>query len=569
MLKIGELIENRYRVLYQIGKGGYSNVYLVLNEKANKQWAIKEVQKSADEQGQAVRQNLIAETEILKHLKHPHLPSIVDILNREDDYLIVMDYIEGRTLREILREKGHPLPQHLVVDWALQVCDVFQYLHSQDPPIIYRDTKPSNLMLKPDGNIILIDFGTARMYQETKSEDTTCLGTHAYAAPEQFGHGRQTDARTDIYNLGATMYHLLTMHTPSGAACNPELMKKWNPDLSSGLVHIIRKCMAPEPEDRYQNDAELVFDLSHYQALDTREIRKRKGHLITFAVVSLLSAACFTASGISAASIQKQVSRSYDHLVQGAQMQQDGREKANLYIQAIQSDPFRADAYQGLLDAYLSDGDLSPSESDQLISVLGYQGGDNKDQTLNMLKASDKGAYERLCYQVGLAYFYYYDKSGSKPLSKVWFSIAKDSAALSGAQKGRAERFYQIATYYDQLSRTDKAGDSNVSYKEYWDDLTAACSDDIMESDNLMTALVIYREMSWQISSHALEFKNAGVTKKDMEKTLDDIDARLSGEIEKSAQYNTDEAKQIDSEVHDNITSARNAVRITFAKGAG
>ena len=178
-------------------------------------------------------------------------------------------------------------------------------------------------------------------------------------------------------------------------------------------------------------------------------------------------------------------------------------------------------------------------------------------------------SYERLCYQVGLAYFYYYDKSGSKPLSKVWFSIAKDSAALSGAQKGRAERFYQIATYYDQLSRTDKAGDSNVSYKEYWDDLTAACSDDIMESDNLMTALVIYREMSWQISSHALEFKNAGVTKKDMEKTLDDIDARLSGEIEKSAQYNTDEAKQIDSEVHDNITSARNAVRITFAKGAG
>lgn len=568
MLKIGELIENRYRVLYQIGKGGYSNVYLVLNEKANKQWAIKEVQKSTDEQGQAVRQNLIAETEILKHLKHPHLPSIVDILNRKDDYLIVMDYIEGRTLREILREKKHPIPQNLVVDWSLQVCDVFQYLHSQDPPIIYRDTKPSNLMLKPDGNIVLIDFGTARIYQETKSEDTTCLGTRAYAAPEQFGNGRQTDARTDIYNLGATMYQLLTMHTPSGSACDPELMKKWNPDLSSGLIHIIQKCMAPEPENRYQNDAELIFDLSHYKTLDIQEVQKRKKHFIAFVAVSLLSAACFITSGASEASIQKQISRSYTHLIQSAQMQQSSNEKANLYIQAIKSDPSKTEAYQGLLETYLSDGNLSPSEADQLVSVLGYQSESDTDQTLNALKSQDKEAYDRLCYQIGLAYFYYYNESGNKPLSKVWFSIAKDSASLSQAQKERAERFYQIASYYDQLSRTDKAGDSDVSYKEYWDDLTAACSDDIMKSDNLMTALVIYREMSWQISSHALEFKNAGITENDMTKILDDIDTKLSDEIEKSAQYDTDEAKQIDSEVHDNISSARNAVNITFAKGA-
>lgn len=568
MLQIGELIENRYRVLYQIGKGGYSNVYLVLNEKANKQWAIKEVQKSADEQGQAMRQNLIAETEILKHLKHPHLPSIVDILNREDDYLIVMDYIEGRTLRKILKDKGHPLPQNLVVDWSLQVCDVFQYLHSQNPPIIYRDTKPSNLMLKPDGNIVLIDFGTARVYQEDKSEDTTCLGTHAYAAPEQFGHGRQTDARTDIYNLGATMYQLLTMHTPSGAGCNPELMKKWNPDLASGLIRIIQKCMAPEPEDRYQTDAELIFDLSHYQALDTREVRKRKKRFAAFLTVSLLAIACFVMSGISTAAIRQQASQSYTHLVESAQMQQDSGNKADLYIQAIRSDPSKAEAYQGLLDTYLSDGNLSSSESDQLLSVLGYQSESSSDQTLNTLEKQDKAAYDQLGYQIGLAYFYYYDGSGSKPLSKVWFSIAKDSATLSEAQKERSSRFYLIASYYDQLSRTDKAGDSTVSYKEYWDDLDAACGDDIMQSDNVMTALVIYREMTWQISSHALEFKNAGVTEKEMTKVLDDIESRLADEIEKSPQYSTDEARQIDSEVHDNLTSARNAVSVTFAQEA-
>ena len=570
MLKTGELIEDRYRVLDQIGKGGYSNVYLVRNDKANKQWAIKEVRStSTDEQGRAVRENLIAETEILKQLKHPHLPSIVDIISRQDDYLIVMDYIEGRTLRDLLREKRSPMPQHLVVDWALQVCDVFQYLHSQTPPIIYRDTKPSNLMLKPDGNIVLIDFGTARMYQENKSEDTTCLGTHAYAAPEQFGHGRQTDARTDIYNLGATMYHLLTMHTPSGPVCNPELMKKWNPDLSSGLIHIIQKCMAPEPEDRYQTDAELVFDLSHYQALDVHEIRKRKKNFIIFSIVTLLSAACFVVSGISDAMLRKQMSRSYTYLIQSAEMQPDDDSKADYYIQAIQSDPSRADAYQGLIDAYLSDGDFSPAESDKLVSVLGYQGESDNDQTLSMLEKQDKSAYDRICYQVGLAYFYYYDKTGNVPLSKVWFSIAKDSDSLSSAQKKRAGLFYKIASYYDQLSHTDKAGDSDVSYKEYWDDLTNACSDDIMKSDNIMTALVMYRELSWQISSHALEFKNAGVSKEDMIKILDNIEAKLTDEIEISSQFDTDEAERIDNETRENINSARNAVDITFSQEAG
>ena len=570
MLKIGELIENRYRVLYKIGQGGYSNVYLVLNEKANKQWAIKEVRKSADEQNQAVRQNLIAETEILKHLKHPHLPSIVDILNREDSYLIVMDYIEGRTLRDILREKGHPLPQNLVVDWALQVCDVFQYLHSQNPPIIYRDTKPSNLMLKPDGNIVLIDFGTARIYQETKSEDTTCLGTRAYAAPEQFGNGRQTDARTDIYNLGATMYHLLTMHTPSGSVCDPELMKKWNPDLSSGLIYIIQKCMAAEPEDRYQNDAELIFDLSRYQTFDVQEVQKRKRHFVAFITTAFLSIACFAVSGAASVSYQKQISHSYNHLIQSAQMQQNDSKKVDFYIRAIQSDPSKADAYQALLETYLNDGNLSPSESDQLVTILGYQSENSgSKQTLSALKAHDQEAYEQLCYQIGLAYFYYYNESGSKPLSKVWFSIAKDSTFLSDAQRARAERFYQIASYYDQLSHTDKAGDSDVSYKEYWDDLSAACNDDIMKSDNLMTALVIYRETSWQISSHALEFKNAGVTETEMTAVLDNIEKQLSDEIEKSDQYNTDEAKQMDREVRDNLSSARKAVQITFVKEAG
>lgn len=111
-----------------------------------------------------------------------------------------MDYIEGNPLSSALEESGAQ-PQNQVIAWAIQLCDVLGYLHAQSPPIIYRDMKPSNIMLKPDGNLTLIDFGTAREFKEKNLADTVCLGTIGYAAPEQFGRMGQTDARTDIYCL--------------------------------------------------------------------------------------------------------------------------------------------------------------------------------------------------------------------------------------------------------------------------------------------------------------------------------------------------------------------------------
>ena len=166
-----------------IGKGGMSVVYLAMNERANKQWAIKEVRKDGVKHFGVVRQGLIAETNLLKRLKHKNLPSIVDVIDEGDTFLIVMDYIEGVPLSNLLEEGKRS--QEEVVDWAKQLCDVLQYLHSQNPPIVYRDMKPSNIMLKPDGTVILIDFGTARTFKHDKIEDTTCLGTVGYAAPEQ------------------------------------------------------------------------------------------------------------------------------------------------------------------------------------------------------------------------------------------------------------------------------------------------------------------------------------------------------------------------------------------------
>ena len=209
MLEIGSVIDGKYKILNKVGQGGMSVVYLAMNERANKQWAIKEIRKDGTSDYEVVKQGLIAETDILKRLNHPNLPSIIDVIDRDDTFLIVMDYIEGNPLSDAIEHYGAQ-NQEDVIEWAKELCDVLGYLHSRQPAIIYRDMKPSNVMLKPDGKVTLIDFGTARTFKETSVEDTKCLGTQGYAAPEQYGGHGQTDARTDIYCLGATLYHLVT-----------------------------------------------------------------------------------------------------------------------------------------------------------------------------------------------------------------------------------------------------------------------------------------------------------------------------------------------------------------------
>ena len=277
MLEIGSLVDGKYKILNKVGQGGMSVVYMAINEKANKTWAVKEVRKDGVLNFESVKQGLVAETNILKKLSHPNLPSIIDVIDTEDSFIIIMDYVQGNSLNKALEEYGAQ-PQEYVIEWAKQLCDVLGYLHSRQPPIIYRDMKPANIMLKPDGNVTLIDFGTAREFKEKNLADTTCLGTVGYAAPEQFGGMGQTDARTDIYCLGATLYHLVTGCNPSEPPYEMKPIREINPSLSGGLERIILKCTQRNPEDRYQSAAELMYALEHEEdnTQKARRDRKRK-----------------------------------------------------------------------------------------------------------------------------------------------------------------------------------------------------------------------------------------------------------------------------------------------------
>ena len=164
MTQIGAVIDGKYEILKEIGRGGMSIVYLAMDKRLNKQWAVKEIKRKGNgKNDEIVVNSLLAEANLMKRLDHPALPRIVDIIENGVTIYVVMDYIEGESLDKILNEYGAQ-PEELVVGWAKQLCDALGYLHSQKPPIIYRDMKPANVMLKPEGNIKIIDFGIASVF---------------------------------------------------------------------------------------------------------------------------------------------------------------------------------------------------------------------------------------------------------------------------------------------------------------------------------------------------------------------------------------------------------------------
>lgn len=259
MLQTGMLVNGRYEVTGLIGKGGMSQVFRARDRVTGADLAIKEALKTGTKDSQTAELGLSVEGNLLKRLSNPHLPKIYEVIEDRDDIMIVMDYVEGQSLDKVIRQFGAVSPEK-VIEWGIQICDVFHYLHTQNPPIIYRDMKPANVILQPNGNIMMIDFGTARRWKvdANRTSDTMLIGTEGFAAPEQFGGMGQSDARTDIFCLGATMFNLVTAHSPYLKPFGITPLGDWNPALKDcPLDQIIQKCTANDPYERFQTAMEL------------------------------------------------------------------------------------------------------------------------------------------------------------------------------------------------------------------------------------------------------------------------------------------------------------------------
>lgn len=352
MAEIGSVIDGKYEILTEIGHGGMSVVYLAMDTHLNKQWAVKEIKKKGSgKNDEIVVNSLLAEANMMKRLDHPSLPRIVDIIDNGITIYVVMDYIEGESLDKILAEYGAQ-PEELVIGWAKQLCDALSYLHSQKPPIIYRDMKPANVMLKPEGNIKIIDFGIAREYKEQSLADTTVLGTKGYAPPEQYSG--QTDARSDIYALGMTMHHLLTGIDPrTGEAYAP--VRMWNPEVSEGMEMIIDKCVQPAAEHRYQNCQDLLYDLEHPELI-TRDYKRKQKRKLNCFITSVTLAVVMVISGVVCNIVSTRMNNSdYETLI-STSTASSLDDKINNYKNAVEIYPDRTDAYVKMIEAYQDEG---------------------------------------------------------------------------------------------------------------------------------------------------------------------------------------------------------------------
>ena len=263
-LKIGDTLRQRYRIEATLGKGGMGAVYRAVDVNLGVPVAVKVNLFTTEEYARQFRR----EATILASLRHPNLPRVTDhfVIEDEGQYL-VMDFVEGEDLRERLERDGKA-PQQEVLRWFLEICDALAYLHSRTPPILHRDIKPGNVKITPDDKAILVDFGLAKVVDETSATTTGAKAmTPGFSPPEQYGSGR-TDVRTDIYSLAATMYTALTAAIPEDslerAMGRAELtgIRERSPDVQPALATAVERALELEPEDRYQSVSEFADKLS-------------------------------------------------------------------------------------------------------------------------------------------------------------------------------------------------------------------------------------------------------------------------------------------------------------------
>ena len=560
MLEIGSLVDGKYKILSEIGHGGMSVVYMAINEKANKTWAVKEVRKDGRMDFNIVRQGLMAEIDTLKRLKHPYLPSIVDVIEDDETFIIVMDYVEGRSLDKILEEHGVQ-QESVVVEWAKQLCDVLGYLHSRTPAIIYRDMKPANVMLKPDGTVTLIDFGTAKNYEINYGE-TTGIGTIGYAAPEQYigsGLGR-TDARTDIYCLGMTLYHLLTGQDPCRNLISDTSIRAVNPALSRGLDSIIRKCTAHQPEDRYQSCEELMYDLENYEILEPLYKKKQKRKFSIFIGTLVASVLC-VAAGLSfhfAASAK--ASETYNNLLYEASKSVDYDTKISLYEQCMELPDMggRKDAYLGMIQTFKENDAVFTVEEANLLEKYIMN---HKDEL-----QANKRDYTEICFETGKLFWYYYDYGDgsdnqvTRAKSAIeWFQDVVDQAPQDYENLGMVKAYASIGMFYRDITTNITEASDKGNYKPLFDNLTELIPAVAENADeNEIVRLELVELTRGALQQYATKFKVDGVTEQEILSLYQQLE-QVTDAIQTTTDVTDAKRSTIKSLMPDTLTAIRTA----------
>lgn len=555
MAVFGQVIDDKYEILKLIGEGGMSKVYLAMDKRLNKSWAVKEIEKKAkDRNNEIVVQSAIAEANMIKQLDNPAIVRIVDIIDNGNVIYIIEDFVEGETLEALLEADGAQ-PEELVVEWGKQLCEAFDYLHTRTPPIIYRDMKPANVMLTPEGKLRVIDFGIAREYKEHNLKDTTSLGTRGYAPPEQFGG--KTDARSDIYSLGVTLFQLVTGRDPCLASTELKPVRQIDPKLSEGIETIIQKCVQHDPTNRYQSCVELLYDLEHIGEIGAGYRKQQKKKLKTFLTFAIATVLCLIV-GITGTVMRSRTNRlDYEQNIQWARNASSSQERIGFYATAIDISPGSMEAYLGMIDAMKEDACYTVQEEETLKNKI------NTNMTL--LKAQPD--YARLSYEVGKLYWYYYDygrtPDADNQITRIKSAIQWFEDAVSYGTEEDSFRF--LASNYADIGRFNRDITLNVAeasdkgtYAPYWDSISAQI-EHMDEDESEMIKLEVYKLAVYSIETYARKFKSDGIEQYAMTQLLGTVE-----EAVKALETSSDTTEQIKTSVVSRFKAAEEAIANAF-----
>lgn len=549
MLEIGSMIGGRYKIINKIGGGDMSLVYCAEDEMEHKQWAVKVFPKEGIRDQEVMTQSLVANPEVLKTFEHPNLVRFIEVIEDEDKYLIVMEYIQGKSLLQVL-ERKQTIEQEQVVLWAKQICDALEYLHTRKPAVIHKNVKPVNVMLKPDGSIMLIDFASVREFKDKRVESARWLATAGYAAPEQFGHEGEITPATDVYGLGATMYQLLTGDNP----CKPPYkierpIRSFNENLSAGLEKIIQKCLAENPMERYQSVAELRQDLEHYNEID--EIyRKRKMHR------RKMVAACITAGvlvlgaivfGFYSASNKR--GEEYNSMLMSAENVQD-------YYETILLAPHKSRAYFRLNDFLIEDDLLKREEGQQLTQLQvgirenGKRGSGKMVNVLEELRKANYLEYQEVCYRIGESFAFFYELDNRKyDDARWWFEEASGRYVIANVFCEVADCLHEISKY----EKEEVSEEKGRAYELLWEKLKSLniCAEGLGYED-------VYKKV--QVWNEIVSIIRDNVEELFTEKNSEEMTELLNRIMESSSYINSEELRDDVEHLQDSIRDVKGEI---------
>lgn len=432
----GTVIHEKYRLVRLLAEGGSSCVYLAVDVNLGKEWAIKEIKDDGEDQKALL--HLRWEADLLKNLNHPGLVRVTDFWEEERRAWLVMDYVRGETLEEELKRKGRLSPEDAAAT-AEKIADILVYLHTREPPLCYRDLKPSNLIRTEEGGVVLVDFGIAG-----ESGIHEGMGTIGYAAPEQIRG--ESCPQSDLYSLGAILYQMLTGRKPWLSQDEFYPARYWVPGLPAYLEDVIRRCLHKNPRERYGSARELKREL------EAGRLKKRKGNpkrrvwgkrILPLAVLPVFCLAVACLGYLR----EKGKEDLYRELIWKVQCWDNQEEALAAAADAYCLFPERKKPLKLALEAIKRDGVFSQEEEAFLLRFW-----DREQETFKRHNAEGYMAYE-----MGVLYWFYSrsllgERDGAKAgRAASWFKAAADSESLPAGYRGMAEALGETARLEAEL----------------------------------------------------------------------------------------------------------------------